>query len=196
MKRVSTVSETVGNDGQGQGQGNGQGNDNNNSTQPKAASSSLSSKAPRKERVATKRSRRPASVEAEAGTVRLVELFDVIFDRHVKATADLVRDFQRRLDDGYTQDELVALPLLAEAQGFSPPDMRKRLQPGWLLRDGSGRYAGGDGLTRNTRNWVGDVLQKADETTIPDELLPLVERFGLVGVMQARGVKHRKATGC
>lgn len=122
---------------------------------------------------------------------RFVEVFNRVFSRRVTPTIALDRPFRARLRDGYAVDDLLALPILAEAQGWQDQQQRAHLQVDWLLRDGTGRYTGQDGMTRNTRNWIGDLLSRADETTVKGPLVDLVREFGLQETFKRLQVKRR-----
>jgi hypothetical protein len=123
---------------------------------------------------------------------RFVEIFNRVFDRQVTPTMALDKPFRKRLQEGHQVEDLLALPILADAQGFPEPDVRARLQPDWLLRDGSGHYAGADGMTRNTKNWIGDILSRADTTAVLPNLAELVNEFGLRQRFQELRVKRRE----
>lgn len=127
------------------------------------------------------------SVLAETTAERLLECFNRTFSRRMRGTPRLLADVEARLADGYQPDELVALPILVDAQGIAA-EIRKALQVGWLLRNGDRTYSR-DGETRQQKAWVEDALQKADRTKLWSQHVTVARDLGVLEMLLARGVE-------
>ncbi len=119
---------------------------------------------------------------------RFVEAFNRTFDRRVSLTPKLARDFAARVADGYAAAMIVALPLLVDAQGL-PDELRKKLEPSWLLRNGERGYTTRDGERRPGKAWVEDALQRADQTRLWPRHLAIAREAGCLDELRRLGCR-------
>lgn len=131
------------------------------------------------------RAARDMDPNLEAAAQRFVDAYNGTFKRRVTLTADLARMFARRVEEGHAPESLVCVPILTHS-GDLDVGIRRRVQVGWLLRDGSGSYER-DGIRRPTKNWIGDALQNADRAVITPRLREVAEKVGVVETLQALG---------
>lgn len=172
---VSTVTETVGNDGHGHGHGH-EHNDNDNGKAPPAPAG------PRR------RPRTETAASSHPDASRFVAAFNATFGRRVTLTPKLARDFATRAAEGYAPDVLVALPLLVDAQGM-PDDLRKGLRPAWLLRNGERAYTTRNGERHPSKAWVEDALQRADQTRLWPRHVTIAREAGCLDELRRLGCR-------
>jgi len=142
------------------------------------------SRKPRK----TRRTSSGPPPEAAAGARRFVHAFNHSFGRRVSVLPDLVQAFDARVQDGYRPEQLVALPILKAAQGL-PDDLRKALQPSWLLRNGSHPRTRADGTTAGAKNWVSDTLGQADRTRLWPQHVEAARAAGVLATLLGLGAR-------
>lgn len=117
---------------------------------------------------------------------RFVTVFNAVFGRRVTCTPGLASDFTARAGR-YPAATLCALPVLVAAQGI-PADLRKGLQAGWLLRDGSRGYTR-QGERHPGMDWIERALQRADRTTLFPAHAEIARTHGVLDTLLSLGVR-------
>jgi hypothetical protein len=126
--------------------------------------------------------------EKDEDAARFVAVFNQTFGRRVGLTPKLGRDFATREGEGYAVDLLVALPLLVDAQGL-PDDLRAKLQPAWLLRNGERGYTTRDGERHPGKRWIEDALGRADETRLWPRHVEIASQAGCLEELRRLGCR-------
>ena len=96
----------------------------------------------------------------------------------MKPNSEVRKKYQRARKAGYTDEELLVLPIIHTALNVHRRESRK-LEPDWLLRDGS----------TGTHNWIGEALRMADQTKISGILAEQAKSLGLAGTLRELGAK-------
>jgi hypothetical protein len=106
--------------------------------------------------------------------------FNEAFNRRLKVIPPDVRaKWEKRLRDGWKPWQLVALPILVDAQGLTL-GMRKSLQAEMLLRDGSRARTQRDGTTSGATDWASRAFSRVDQTHLQPKHVALATRFGVL----------------
>jgi len=111
-------------------------------------------------------------------TIRYIQVFNLVTGRRVKPNSEVRKKYQRARKAGYTDEELLVLPIIHTALNVHRRESRK-LEPDWLLRDGS----------TGTHNWIGEALRMADQTKISGILAEQAKSLGLAGTLRELGAK-------
>lgn len=125
---------------------------------------------------------------------RYVECFNVVFDRRVSATPEIVAKVGARLKDGYQGWQIIALPVLVAANTKDRAFL-KSVQPDWPLRDGKHPRSQPGGGTTGAVNWLERELCRLDRTFLSDHLLLVSREFGVEDLLLKSGVRVRVEEG-
>ncbi len=117
---------------------------------------------------------------------RHVTCFNAVFRRKLGVSPEIVEKTRTLLRATYHPWQIVALPIMVEAQGVSG-DMRRRLTPQIILRDGKhGRTVAGQ--TFGATHWLERALSRLDQTSLDDRLMALARQFGVLSQLMQMGV--------
>lgn len=111
-------------------------------------------------------------------TIRYVQIFNKVTGRRVKPNSEVRKKFLRARKAGYSDEELLVLPVIHQALNAHRREARQ-LEPDWLLRDGS----------TGTHNWIGEALRMVDQTKISGILAEQAKSLGLLSVLKDLGAK-------
>lgn len=114
---------------------------------------------------------------------RYVIAYNGSYQRRVGVLPTLREDLSRRLHQGYTPEQLVAVPILASAQ------VEYKQEPGVLLRTGENPRNGPDGRVTGAKNWIGDSLNKASGTVLWPHQVQAAEAAGAMDYLRSLGAK-------
>lgn len=130
--------------------------------------------------------------EADAIASRFIRAFNITFGRRVTALPALVADVGGLLAAGYGGDQLVAVPILTDAQGL-PADLRAALQPRWLLRTGAHPRTGHDGKVNGAKDWIAAALDRADRVTLWPRHVEAARSVGVLDALVGLGARVANA---
>ncbi len=136
----------------------------------------------------TSRRRGQLHPDAQAVADRFVAAFNGTFGRRVSALPPLVDDVSARLTAGYQPDQLVAVAILTDAQGLRD-DLRRDLQPRWLLRVGAHPRATRDGGTAGGKDWIGAALDRASGTRLWPRHVEVARDVGVLDELHRLGCR-------
>lgn len=117
---------------------------------------------------------------------RHVACFNAVFGRRLHSSPEVVEKTRSLIRAGYRPWQIVALPILVDAQGISA-DMRKRATPQIILRDGKhGRTV--DGQTYGATHWLERALSRIDQTTLTARQVAAARAFDVLRQLREMGV--------
>lgn len=126
----------------------------------------------------------PPATEILAG--HYLACFNAVFGRSVGITPKLVEKVGRRLKDGYRPWQIVAVPILVEANGMSP-EFRKSISPDIPLRDGKNPRTS-NGQTYGATDWIERELGRIDRACLDERLTEIARQFGVLDQLMQSGV--------
>jgi hypothetical protein len=128
------------------------------------------------------------STEIQKLTGHYVASFNRTFNRRLATSPDLARRIASRLHDGYAPWQILAIPLLVDAN-LVDAKFRHDLQPSWLLRDGKHPVTMGDGTTAGATDWISRELGRIDHTHITQRHAKIAGDLGVLDQLIEQGVK-------
>lgn len=127
-------------------------------------------------------SRGPADVVA-----RFVAAFNATMGRRVSPTPEIESKAAALLKAGYRPWQIVALPILVDANGIDPT-FRRKVSPATMLRDGKHPRTGEGGRTTGATHWLERELQRLDRTTLDPRLESIAQQFEVLDQLMQAGV--------
>lgn len=125
---------------------------------------------------------------------RFVASFNATFDRGLGVSPEIPKRIKARLGEGYKRWQIVALPVMVEAQGLAS-DMRRALRPDILLRDGKHPRTSASGVTCGGTDWLERALGRLDQTVLDSRLASIAEQIGVLDQLKQMGVGIREDSG-
>ena len=141
-------------------------------------------------------SAQPPGVPTEPPDValRFVACFNAALERRVAVTPEIVEKVTGLMTAGYKPWQIVALPVLVEANGLDPK-FRRELGAAILLRDGKHPRTSGTGKTSGATHWLERELQRADQTVLNRRQGSIASQFGVVEQLVQMGVQIKREEG-
>lgn len=136
----------------------------------------------------------PASPDSDNADGRFLACFNGVFGRNLRPTPKITQGVRTKLRGGYKPWQLVALPILVDAQGV-PTDMRRTLAAEVLLRDGKHPRTGENGRTYGATDWLERALGRMDQTTLDARQAEIAKVFEVLEPMMVAGVMIRQDSG-
>jgi hypothetical protein len=136
----------------------------------------------------------PASPGADDTALRYLACFNATFGRRLSPTPKIRERVKARIRGGYRPWQVVALPILVDAQGI-PPEMRRGLGADVPLRDGRHPRTGENGATYGATDWLERALGRLDQTVLDSRLAEIAKAFEVIEPLMAAGVGIRDDTG-
>jgi hypothetical protein len=136
----------------------------------------------------------PAQTGADDTALRYLACFNAVFGRRLSMTPKIRERVRTRLHGGYRPWQLVALPVMVDAQGV-PPDMKRTLGADVPLRDGRHPRTGENGTTYGATDWLERALGRLDQTVLDSRLAEIAKAFGVLEPLMAANVGIRQDTG-
>lgn len=123
-----------------------------------------------------------------------VGVFNAVFSRALGVSPEVARRIKARLRDGYRPWQLIALPIMVDAQPALAADMRRGLNPLMLLRDGKSQKTGADGKTWGATDWLEREIGRLDRTVLSPRLADIAKQANVLEQLMACGAAVRQAS--
>lgn len=144
--------------------------------------------------VSAQRSASPKPPVERLLPAQYVGVFNAVFSRDLKVSPKVVERIKERLREGYRPWQLIALPIMVDAQPTLAADMRKGLDLLMLLRDGRHQKTGADGKTWGATDWLEREIGRLDRTVLSPRLADIAKQANVLEQLMACGAAVRQAS--